>query len=360
MSTHRSPCLDLGGLLRVAGGGVLISFSGLFVKLAHVGPSQSAFYRMFFGGVALLCVALARRERLRARRGVWAVMVAAAVFFALDLECWHRSILLIGPGLATIIGNFQVFFIAIAGAVLLRERLSVRHMAAIPLALAGLWWLLGVSPAELLPVTADGGLAVGDALAGVAYGLATALFYTGFILLLRHSQGMGGMLTPVANMALVSLVCAAMIGAGILARGGAFAIGDAPSFGYLVTYGILCQAAGWVLLSTGLPRLPASLAGLVMVVQPALAFVWDILLFDRPTDGWGMAGAGLSLFAIWLGLSGASGAPGSSGGSGARVCRPGEAVDGPDASGDPDALPTGGGVAGAESRSGADRDSGAA
>ena len=350
MSTHRSPCLDAGGLLRVAGGGVLISFSAVFVKLVHVGPSQSAFYRMFFGGLALLCVALARRERLRARPGVWGVMVGAAVLFALDLECWHRSILLIGPGLATIIGNFQVFFIAIAGAVLLREKLSARHITAIPLALAGLWLLLGVSPAELLPVAADGGLVVGDSLAGVGYGFATALFYTGFILLLRQSRGMAGMLSPVANMAVISLACAAVSGAGIVARGDSFVIADAASGGYLMAYGVLCQGVGWVLLSTGLPRLPASLAGLVMLVQPALSFVWDILVFKRPTDGWGMAGAGVALFAIWLGLSGASGASGSSGssgrsGGGARVCRPGDMAE------SSDAVPQ---------KGSADRDSGAA
>lgn len=316
MSIRRFSRHDAGGLLRVAGGGVLISFSAVFVKLVHTGPSQAAFYRMLIGGLALLCVVLIRRERLRARSGVWAVMVGAAVLFALDLECWHRSILLVGPGLATIIGNFQVFFIAVAGAALLGERLSARHMAAIPLALTGLWLLLGVSPAELLPVAADSGLVVGDTAAGVGYGFATALFYTGFILLLRQSRGMAGMLAPVANMAVISLACAAVAGAGILARGGGFGITDAASGGYLAAYGVLCQGVGWVLLSTGLPRLPASLAGLVMLVQPALSFVWDMVLFGRPTDVRGVAGAGIALFAIWLGLSGQSGQSGQAGKSG--------------------------------------------
>ena len=43
-------------------GAVLISFSGVWVKVAHVAPNVSAFYRVFIGGAALLIAALYRRE----------------------------------------------------------------------------------------------------------------------------------------------------------------------------------------------------------------------------------------------------------------------------------------------------------
>ncbi len=301
-----STCLSRGGLLRVFAGAVIISFSPVFVKMVDVGPSQTAFYRLFFGGVALLAVALWRGQHFAAPKGVYAVTLGAALFFGFDLECWHRSILLVGPGLATILGNFQVFLVALAGALLLRERIPVRLLVAMPLAVAGLWLLLGVTPDSLS----------GDMLPGVGYGFATAFWYALYILLLRRSQGMAGQLPAEANMALVSLACAALIGLGVLGRGGEFSIPDAGSLAVLLVYGVFCQGLGWLLLSSGLPRLPASLGGLVMLAQPALAFVWDIVFFDRPTGPLGLVGASLALFAIWLGLS--------SGGRRERVCRAGE------------------------------------
>ena len=38
-------------------GAVIISFSAVFVKIAHVSAGASAFYRAFFGAIAL-CAAL--------------------------------------------------------------------------------------------------------------------------------------------------------------------------------------------------------------------------------------------------------------------------------------------------------------
>ena len=49
-------------LLSLIMGAVMISFSGVWVKVAHVTPNVSAFYRVFFGAIILLGAALYRRE----------------------------------------------------------------------------------------------------------------------------------------------------------------------------------------------------------------------------------------------------------------------------------------------------------
>jgi hypothetical protein len=75
--------------------------------------------------------------------------------FALDLFFFHRSILFVGPGLATLLANFQVFILALAGVVLLGERLNWQTAVSIPLAVLGLATIVGfdwlsLRPAELL------------------------------------------------------------------------------------------------------------------------------------------------------------------------------------------------------------------
>jgi len=44
--------------------------------------------------------------------------------------------------------------------------------------------------------------------------------------------------------------------------------------------------------------------GLILLLQPALAFVWDILFFGRPTRAVELVGAAITLGAIYLGLTG--------------------------------------------------------
>jgi drug/metabolite transporter (DMT)-like permease len=65
--------------------------------------------------------------------------------------------------------------------------------------------------------------------------------------------------------------------------------------------GVLSTTIGWSMISSAVRHVPATVAGLFLLLQPALAFVWDILLFDRPTDWPEIFGILLILSAIYLG-----------------------------------------------------------
>lgn len=277
-------------------GAFCISFAALFVQGATMDPSMIAFYRLAFGGGALFLVAVMRGERIVPTKGVLAVMIPAGLFFSGDLLAWHESIVRLGPGLATIVSNFQVLLMAAYGIFFLGEKLSCRHIFAMPLAILGLGMLIEVNPLRLPPQT----------LAGLGYGLATALFYTGYLLTVRQSQVRTDHLPPIANMAWISWLACAGVAVFCLMRGIPFGIPDVRTGAILAALGILCQATGWVLLSLGLPLLPPSRAGLILLAQPALSFVWDIVLCGRETGIIGYLGAVTAIFAIWLGL----GAPG--------------------------------------------------
>lgn len=280
--------------LFVFGGAFCISFAALFVKDAAIASSVSAFYRLAFGGVALLLAALVRGERLAPSRGALLVMIPAGLLFCADLVAWHASIVRIGPGPATIVANFQVFFMAAYGAFFLGEYISLRHKIAMPLAILGLCMILEANPANLPPQTA----------AGVGFGLATAVFYTAYILTVRQSRLTSERLEPVAGMAWISFFAATAAAAFCGAQGLSFAIPDVRTGLNLAVLGIFCQAFGWVLFSLGLPHLPPSRAGLIMLFQPALSFIWDIVLCGRVTGAVGYLGAVVAILAIRLGLGG--------------------------------------------------------
>ena len=53
--------------------------------------------------------------------------------------------------------------------------------------------------------------------------------------------------------------------------------------------------------SRALVVVEASRAGLILLLQPTLAFIWDVLFFARPTGVVDALGAGLALTAIYIG-----------------------------------------------------------
>ncbi|WP_148895091.1 EamA family transporter [Geothermobacter ehrlichii] len=47
--------------------------------------------------------------------------------------------------------------------------------------------------------------------------------------------------------------------------------------------GLLSTTIGWLLLSSAIQHVPATLAGLFLLLQPALALVWEVVVFGKPT-----------------------------------------------------------------------------
>jgi drug/metabolite transporter (DMT)-like permease len=274
-------------------GAMMISFSAVWVKLAHVTPTASAFYRVFLGGIFLLLILIVRRETLwRGWRCLW-LSLAAGLFFALDLYCWHRSIGYVGPGLATILGNFEVFLVPVAGLLLYGERISLRFVLSVPIAVTGLFMIVGVRLDLLTP----------DTRIGIGYGLVTAFFYTGFLVVLRKLQSGRSAPSAVLGLMVVSLATAFFLALDMLQAGESFLIPDLQSGLSLVALGLMSQTVGWLLITHSLPRIPAAVAGLLLLLQPSLSFVWDVLFFGRATSTTAWAGVALALSAIYLGAT---------------------------------------------------------
>jgi drug/metabolite transporter (DMT)-like permease len=277
--------------LEIVAGSFLISFSGVFVKIAHVGPTAAGVYRNLFGAIALFAIALARRDsfwhgwnNLR-----WVLLGGAA--FAADIYFWHRSIHYVGPGLATILGNFQVFFMAAAGILLFKEPATLRFLISIPIAVAGLLLLVGLKWSQF------------DATyhKGVIFGVFTATSYAAYLLCLRGARKEPNRLSAPANLTWVSAITAGLLLVAALAGGESLGIPDMSTALVLISYGVLCQALGWIIISRNFHRVDASRAALILLLQPALTFAWDILFFHRSTSRTEMLGALIAITAIYLG-----------------------------------------------------------
>lgn len=276
---------------RMAAGAMLLSTTSIFVVLAQTAPTVSAFYRMLFGGVMLLAwIALRGQWQRIGWRDVWLASVPALGFSA-DLIQWHRSILWVGPGVATLLTNFQVFLLALVGLVFYREKLGRWFVPGMLVALVGLWLLVG----------AHWSLFDEQHRLGVWLGLGSGLAYTVYLLSFRHALSGHSRLSAAQFLGLMSVFSALLLGLWGWGEGDAFLVQGVRSWSALLALGFFGQVLAWLLMVRAMPQLPASLVGLLLLLQPALAFVLDVLLFHRPTVTGDWIGLMLALAGILLG-----------------------------------------------------------
>jgi len=282
--------------LRLFIGAALISLSPVWVRLVDVAPSVSGFYRVLIGGVALVIYLLTTRRRLHFSKRAWWLLLAASVFLSLDIWFWHRSINYVGPGLSTLLANFQVFFMMIAGIVFLRQVPRPAQIIAVPLALIGLGMIVGFDWQKLPE----------DYKLGVILGLLTALAYACYLLTLRLIRESSEFRVPTREMAVVSMMCAVLLAISVMAEGESLSVPTYADLGWLIGYGVLSHCLGWLFIASSLSEVTAVEAGLALLLQPTLSFAWDVMIFSRELTAFELAGASLALLAIYLGSRPAS------------------------------------------------------
>lgn len=274
-------------------GAILISFSSVMIVLAGLPPDVAGFYRLMGGGV-VMTAALAwcgRLNLITPRILKWGLV--GGLFYAGDFFFWHRCIGFVGPGMATMLGNFQVIFLTILSVLLLKERVSRMQLMAIPLALVGLYLMVGVQWASF---SADFRL-------GVVFGLLTAVFYALYLFSLKYALA-EVRADPLVIASVVAVITGALLGSAAVVQGESFAVPSLKSLAAISALALLCHALGCFLIARGMQFMRGAVIGLILLLQPVLSYVWDILFFHKPVVWVELAGVGAALAGIYIGSVG--------------------------------------------------------
>jgi drug/metabolite transporter (DMT)-like permease len=169
-----------------------------------------------------------------------------------------------------VLGNLQVVLVAFAAWAVLGERPERRIVAAVPVVFTGAVMISGVLEA--------GGYGR-DPVLGTIYGVLTTLAYSAFLLVLRQinrdvRRPAGPLLDATATSAVVSAVAGALLGEVDL-------VPSWPAHGWLLLLALTSQVVGWLLISVSLPRLPAALTSVLLLVQPIGSVALGVLILDE-------------------------------------------------------------------------------
>jgi drug/metabolite transporter (DMT)-like permease len=276
-------------------GAVCISFAPVFVKAIGaqtMGLTAMGCWRTAFGGVFLFLLTRLYKRPLTLPWPAMRWSILAGFIFFLDLTVWHRSIEHAGAGLATILGNTQVFGTAVLSFLIFKERLSLRFIIAAVSAVFGVAMLVGVL---------DDITFTESYIRGIIFGLLTGIAYALYLITLKRTGREKPPPDFMTFVAWTSVFSAIFLGLGSTLEERPFMPDSRQSLMYLVMLGIIVQGAGWLAIYRSLSVIDASKAGLILLLQPILATVWGILMFGEELALMQAVGAVITLAAIYFG-----------------------------------------------------------
>lgn len=268
-------------LLTAALGAACIASSGVLVRLSEAAPVSVAVFRCLYALPVLGAITYYEQRKFGSLppRTLYLAWIAG-FFFTVDLILWHNAIEAVGAGLATVLGNMQVLLVGFAAWFLLSERPHKTLFWALPVMIGGVVLISGVI----------GRGAYGeDPVLGVVLGLGTSIAYAIFILVLRHGSGdLARIAGPLFHATLSSTIFSALYG--LLTDSVEWSV-EFPGHGWLIVLALTAQVMGWLLISSSLPRLPAAVTSVVLLLQPVGAMILAALVVDEHPSLAQLAGA---------------------------------------------------------------------
>lgn len=283
MSFLKQPTVQLGLASAIFGLGAI------FVVFIDLNATVIAFYRLFIGAILFGAVLMYQKQHFGIEPMPLLFALLAGVFLGIDLSMWNTGIQLIGPGIATILNSLQVFFMALFGWLVYRDKPS-----------AMLWLSVLVTLVGVVLLSSHEISAAPTGLSGVVISIISGLAFAASMICLREAAKR-------QTHSLVNTMFYASVGGalatGIYATvdGSSFIAQDAMSWLMIAIYGSVVHVFAWFMMAKSLPHVAVATAGLMMCLEPVTIFFIDLGLLGKSVTGWQALGAVLTVTAIYFG-----------------------------------------------------------
>lgn len=255
-------------------------FVGVTAIVKHVGdgipPGQAAFLRYFMGLVFFIPL-LPRLRAARLDRRAHGLFALRGLVHALGVTCWFFAMTRIPLAEVTALGYLAPIYVTIGAALFLGERLAVRRIAAVAVALAGALVILRPGVRELSP-------------GHVAMLLNAVLFATSFLV----AKVMADRESPTVVVAWLSVwVTVGLFPLALVD----WVVPTWTQVGWLFVVAALATA-GHFTMTLGLRAAPITVTQPVTFLQLVWATLLGALVFGEGIDAFVIAGGALILGAV--------------------------------------------------------------
>lgn len=266
-------------------GSAMLSAGPIFVRVADVGVTQSAFWRLALA-VPLLFLLARMTDRDApllppARSLPW--LFLAGFFFAADLAAWHLGIMRTELANAVLLGNAAAFLFPIWGYLVARRWPTPVAALALALAALGIGVLMG-----------DSASVSGDHLFGDLLCIVAALFYTGYLIVMGRARGTLSAMATLAPVTLAGAIC--LLPLALAAPGNFWPQNWMP----MILLAVGSQVIGQGLIIYALPHLTPLASGIGLLIQPVFAALLGYLWFAEVLSTTDLVGVAILLAAMIL------------------------------------------------------------
>ena len=259
---------------------LLFGTIGTLARFINMPSSIICLGRAFFGVITILILLSARREKPDSeaiRRNFWWLLLSSTLMCC-NWICQFEAYKYTTIATATLCYYMQPVFYILAGAVVLREKLTAKKAACVAAAFCGMILVSGV-------------LQIGfhiSELKGAVFGVTGGFFYAMVVLINKYMKDISPVNTTIMQLALVSVIMLPYS-----AATGAFSEVNVTLTGVicLLILGVLHTGIGYIIYFDAVNKLPAQTVGILSYIDPVEAVMLSAFLLKEPVNIYTVIGA---------------------------------------------------------------------
>lgn len=253
-------------------GVIFVSFASILSKIATAPPLIIATYRLGFSTLIMLPIFMKQERHLSSKMTgkLWLLCAVSGVFLALHFASWLSSIKMTSIASSTVLVNTHPIFILLGMVVITKEKVSVKAIISICIALVG----------SIIITLGDSSLG-GHNLTGDLLAIAGGFFVSGYMLIGRHVRQY---ISVTAYTFIVYACCSLTLL--ILDLTTHTPLMAYPKSDYLIFIGlaVFCTLFGHSVFNWALGYLKPTFVSTSILGEPVFATIWAIfLLSEYPT-----------------------------------------------------------------------------
>ena len=259
---------------------LLFGTIGTLSRYINMPSSIICLGRAFFGVITIPILLTARKEkpdREAIMRNKWWLLLSSTLMCC-NWICQFEAFKYTTIATSTLCYYMQPVFYILAGAVVLKEKLTAKKLLCVAAAFCGMILVSGVLQT---------GLRISE-LKGVIFGVSGGFFYAMVVLINKYMKDISPVNTTIMQMALVSLIMLPYS-----AATGAFGAISITTTGIicLLVLGVLHTGIGYIIYFDAVNKLPTQTVGILSYIDPVEAVLLSAFFLKEPINIYTIIGA---------------------------------------------------------------------
>ena len=271
-------------------GSVLIGLGPFLVEHSGVGAEANTFYRLLIGTIFFL--GFRYKQNLKSFPLLFVLISClTGLLLFLDLYLCNKSVILTSPGIATVLSNLEIIFLIILGKIFFKESPPKGFLLLCPVALIGIFALVAPLASTLTSLE----------LLGLILAVSASISYGLYLFFMKYALTKHPDIHPESLLALACLSGCAILGIYMAYQPeNLFLLPTTQAFSSVIINGIITQVIGWWLISKSIRHISLSFSGIILLLQPAVTYFIDNIVFNRSAHFFQIIGVLILLITIYF------------------------------------------------------------